>query len=539
MPDVQSNIKTRLVIPAAVLLGLSSFFSRILGVVRDHLLTKEFGATRQIAGAISELDTYYAAFRIPDFIYNLLILGTISAVFIPVFTTLVYKSKEEAWRLASTIINLLIIILVGLTFAAAIFTPYIVKCFAIGFDAPSLKLTVSLTRIMLLSPILFGLSAVASSILNTFKQFWAIALAPIFYNIGILIGIIFLVPYVGIFGVAIGVIIGAFLHLAAQLPALHFAGFRYQPIFEMDNPRLKRMAKLIIPRILALSTTQINLVINTIIASTLITGSVTIFYLADNLQSLPAGIIGVSVAIATFSTFAELASAGNKGLFVKKLSETIRGVLFLIIPSAIGMILLRAEIVRLILGSGRFNWTDTVLTANTLGYFCIGLFGMSLIPVLARAFYAYQDTKTPLIISFVCLLLNVTLSLIMTKWLDFGVAGLALALSISNITAVTLLFLSLKTKLGNSLDSDRILLSALKIIFCTIVMAGFVQVSKILIGSNVDMTTFIGVAIKAFGSTVIGAIVYIFVAKLVRCKELRLVFRSWREKRTVIRPGEI
>ncbi|OGC82412.1 MAG: murein biosynthesis integral membrane protein MurJ [Candidatus Abawacabacteria bacterium RIFCSPHIGHO2_01_FULL_46_8] len=533
------DLTRRFAVPAAVLLGVSSFFSRILGVVRDHLLTNEFGATRPIAGAISELDTYYAAFRIPDFIYNLLILGTISAVFIPVFTALVYKDKEEAWRLTATIINLLVIILLGVTFFAAIFTPYIIKAFTLGFDEASIKLTVSLTRVMLLSPLLFGLSAVASSVLNTFKKFWAIALSPIFYNLGILVGIVFLVPKIGIFGVAIGVIIGAFLHLAVQLPALHFTGFSYQPIIEMDNPRLRKMARLIVPRILALSTTQINLVINTIIGSTLIAGSITILNLADNLQSLPAGIIGVSVAIATFSTFAELASTGNKEGFVTKLSETLRSVLFLIVPAAMGMILLRAELVRLILGSGKFNWTDTVLTANTLGFFCIGLFAASLIPVLARAFYAYQDTKTPLMISFFALVMNVVLSLALTKWLDFGVAGLALALSLANIIAVTLLFLSLKTKLGDNLDSDRILLSALKIIFCTVVMAGFVQVTKTVIGSNVDMTTFLGVFLKTFGSTIVGALTYLAVAKLLRCDELKLVFRPWREQQTMLKPHEI
>jgi len=383
----------RFYLPAAVVLGLSSLGSRILGVVRDHLLTNRFGATRDVANMISELDVYYVAFRLPDFIYNLLILGAVSSVFIPIFAGMLNQDKEEAWKVANSVMNLVFVVMMGLCFVLWVFAPYIMKYFAFGFTPEALEHTVRLTRIMLLTPVIFGLSAVATSILNSFRRFTAMAFSPIVYNLAIIAGIIYLEPIYGIVGVTWAVVIGAVGHLLILMPSVFKVGFRPSLMFDLSHPRLRKMGAMAIPRFFSLSASQIGLIVSTSIASSFIVGSVAILNLAINLQSLPVGVIGLSVALATFATLAEIASSGNLDEFSKRVGATIRMILFLIIPATAGMILLRAEIVRLILGSGNFNWTDTVLTANTMGMFAIGMFALALLPLLSRAFYALEDTK--------------------------------------------------------------------------------------------------------------------------------------------------
>lgn len=488
-------------------------------MVRDHMLTNKFSLT-EATGGFSLLDSYFAAFRIPDLLYSLLVLGTISTVFIPVFTGMIHKNKDEAWEVTSTVINLVIFILIGLSFALFIFVPYLIKYFTVGFGPEAMQTTVNLTRIMLLSPLIFGLSAVASSILNSFKRFIGIALAPIFYNLGIIAGIVFLAPIYGIYGVAIGVLIGALGHLLVQLPMVYRCGFKYVPSLKVEHPKFKKMAKLVVPRVLALSANQINLLFDTFLGSTLIAGSIAIFHLAQNLQSLPVGVVGISVAVSTFSTFAELAIEGDLHKFCRQLSKMIRSVLFLIIPASVGMILLRTELVRLILGSGKFNWTDTILTANTLGYFCIGLFAVSLTPLIARAFYSHQDTVTPLICSFITVVLNIGLALLFTKGMNFGVAGMALAFSLSAIVGFTILTLCMHQKMRGHISLQYIFYNSAKILFCSIVMAGFVQVTKSMVGDLVNMQTFVGVLIKTMSAVGVGVISYGMVAHMIRCEEL-------------------
>jgi len=220
---------------------MSSLASRILGVVRDHMLTAKFGATRAAIDSVSELDIYYAAFRLPDFIYNLLILGTISSVFIPIFSGMLREDKDEAWKIANTVVNLVLLVTIGISFALAVFAPYIVPFFVYGFTDAATDQTIFLTRIMLFTPVIFGLSAVASSVLNSFKRFTAMSFSPVFYNVGIIVGIIYLEPRFGILGVTYGVVAGACLHLLAQIPSVFSCGYR--PTFKMDlkHPSINRL----------------------------------------------------------------------------------------------------------------------------------------------------------------------------------------------------------------------------------------------------------------------------------------------------------
>lgn len=496
---------------AAIILGGASFASRLIGILRDHIFANLFGA-----GNI--MDAYYTAFRIPDFIYNLLIVGALSAGFIPVFTKLLTKDKTEAWRVTNSIINLLFLALVILCGLLFIFTPTLTPHIVPGFDNEKIKLTIALTRVMLLSPIILGLSSIAGSVLQSFKNFLVFSLTPIMYNVGIIIGALFFVPIWGTIGLAYGVILGALLHLIIQLPALLRLGYRYENIWQWKNPAVREMGLLMIPRTLGLAIGQINLIVITGLASTLSIGSVAIFNLANNLQYFPIGIIGVSFAIAAFPTLSELYAENKKEEMIASLSHTIRQILFFIIPLTIIFLLLRAQIVRVILGSGQFDWNDTILTADTLAFFSFSLFAQSLVHLLARAFYALHNTWTPLWIGVVSVIVNIATSIYLKG--SLGVLGLALAFSLSAILQLALLWINLRHRLG-TLNEASILNSLYKISVGAIVMALTVQVLKYPLAEIVNMNKFWGIFTQGLVAGLVGLSVYCLICWLLKLEEMQ------------------
>lgn len=501
-------------ISSAAITAAFSLLSRILGVIRDRILASHFGA-----GDI--LDAYYAAFRIPDFIFNLLILGALSVAFIPVFTEYLSKGKEkEAFKMVNSLVNITLVFLLVVCGLLFIFIPYLMFLIAPGFNEAKNEITANLTRIMLLSPIFFGLSNIFSGILNSFKRFFVYSLAPVMYNLGIIFGAMFLVSFFGIYGVALGVIFGAFLHMLVQLPSIIKLGFRYRWIFDVRHEGIRRIAKLTLPRSLGLVVNQVNLFIITVIASTLAIGSVAIFNFANNLQYVPVGVFGISFAVACFPRLAESASTNNVLKFTFYFSWTFNRILFLIVPATVITFLLRAQIVRLVLGTGNFDWEDTVLTLQCLGLFALSFFAQALIPLLARSFYSLQDMKTPVIISSVCVLANVVLALILTKYL--GVMGLALSFSCTSILNWILLFLILRLKIGD-LNDKEILLSTIKIVFASLIMGFTIQIVKVLIAPLVDMQTGFGILIQMAGSLLFGIAVYLGLSFLLKCKEIEAV----------------
>src|SRR6056297_3415732 len=288
---------------AATLVAFSSLASRFLGIFRDRILAGEFGAG-------NTLDVYYAAFRVPDLIFNLLVMGALTAGFIPILTFLIKDSgcgkifsfkespNKEAWYLVNNLLNILLLTLMVLSFLGVVFAPYLVDLIAPGFGPEKQSLTVGLTRIMFLSPIFLGISSILGGILQSFKRFFVYSLAPIFYNLGIIIGALYLVPFLGIYGLAWGVALGAFLHMAVQLPVALKLGYRYRPVFNLKSKNLVKIGKMMIPRTMTLAISQINLLVITIFASTLASGSLSVFNFANNLQSFPVGVFGISFAIA-------------------------------------------------------------------------------------------------------------------------------------------------------------------------------------------------------------------------------------------------
>ena len=506
------NKLTKTVTGGAIIIAFFSLFSRVLGLVRDRLLFSTFGA-----GDV--LDTYYAAFRLPDLIFNTLVLGALSAAFIPVFLEYWHKDKEQAWKIANSVLNIILVVLLLLGVLGFYFAPEVVSIIAPGFDMEKRLATAELTRIMLLGIIFLGLSNIASSILNAFKRFTAFAIAPVMYNIGIIIGITILVPVIGIQGLAWGVVLGAFLHFFIQLPALAKLGFKYSFCFNWRMRGVWKIGALMLPRTFGLAINQINQVVNTAIGSTLAIGSVSIFNAANNLQAVPIGIFAIPIALAYFPLFSEAWVKQDIPHLIASFSKAMRRILFIAIPSSIFIILLRAHIVRLVLGSGAFDWTDTILTARCLSFFAISLFAQSLIPLIARMFYALQDTKTPVISSAISLGLNIYLSIKLSAIM--GVVGLGLGFSIASILNVLVLWLLLRRKLGD-LDDHNVFVSIIKITLISIIAGWLMYGMLFTIAPFVDTHSGIGLLTQAGTSAIVGVIIYFGLARLVRLEEFKI-----------------
>ncbi|MEK7131349.1 MAG: murein biosynthesis integral membrane protein MurJ [Patescibacteria group bacterium] len=506
------NDQSKSITGAAIIISGATLVSRLVGLLRDRIFAHYFGA-RPI------MDAYYAAFKIPDLVYNLLIIGALSAAFIPAFTKLFNNSenKSPAWKLANNVLNITAVSLAVVSALGIIFTPALAPLIAPGFSSASKEMVISFTRIMFGSTILLGLSMVIGGVLQSLRAFFLYSLAPIFYNVGIIIGATVLTPILGVSGLAWGVVLGAFLHFSLQIYSAYANGYRWRWYLNWRDKEVKLMGRLIIPRTLGLAISQLNLVIITILASFLPAGSVAVFHFANNLQAVPIGIIGIPFALAVFPVLSMAAAQNNIQEFIKNLSSTIRQILFLIIPFSIIILLLRAQIVRVVLGTGKFDWTATINTADTLALFSLSLFAQALIPVIARAFYALANTKTPFVVGVISELFSIIAALILMK--PLGVAGLALAFSIGSILNFSILTIALRSNL-KSIDSEKILSSFFRIILAAIPMALVIQFSKYPLAKIFDQTRFFGILGQGAVASLLGLAIYLLICYLLKVPEL-------------------
>lgn len=504
---------------AAFLITITGLVSRVLGLFRDRLLASTFGAG-------DTLDIYYAAFRVPDLIYNLLIVGALSSAFIPVFASLLSNDKEEeAWEMANGIMNLALGFIVIFSAIFAIFTPAIMKVLAPGFSPDKLAQVVVFTRIMFLSPFLLGMSGILGGILTSYKRFLTYSLASIFYNAGIIFGIMFLVRIMGPIGLAWGVVLGGLLHLISQYVFAYQLGFRYKWSFaaNFSNLDVRKVFTLMIPRAMGVAVNQVNLFVITIFASLLASGSLAIFSFAQNLQSVPLGLIGISFAVAVFPTLSSLYAKNKHEEFIATFSETFRQIIFFVIPISVFIWLLRAQIVRVVLGSGKFDWEDTTLTFQCLGIFSLSLFAQSVTPLLARAFYAMHNTRTPFYIALVSEAVNIiTVILLIGK---YQILSLAIAFSLAALVQMFFLLFALRMEFEN-LDDQRIIISVSKVAVATFFAGLTVQLSKYIIASMVDLERFVGVFSQLIIPAVAGGLVFIIAVHLLKMEEYIYIRKS-------------
>lgn len=503
---------------AAIIIAAASLINKFVGLARDRMIAHNFGI-----GQVT--DAYYAAFKIPDFVYNLLVVGALTAGFIPIFTRLYEKdsTKKEAWLMANNILNILGIALLVLSALGMFFSDTAAKIVGPGLNLDSHILTAQFIRIIFLSPLILGISMVFGGILQSLRHFVAYALAPIFYNLGIIFGIVFLVPLVGVIGLPIGVVIGASFHCLLQILAAKNAGWKWQAFLNLKEKNTLQVGKLMIPRTLGLAVSNLNTIANTMLASLLPTGAIAAYSYADNLQWVPIGIIGIPFALAVFPVLAKCAAANDNQGFVNNLSTTARQILFLIVPLSVLLIILRAQIVRVVLGTGAFDWNATINTANALAFFSLGLFAQALNPLLVRAFYALENTKTPFVIGTIAAVINIIFSYLLMK--PLGVAGLALGTSLGVVVNLILLSLALR-KITKNLNEIELLTTTWKIALGALLMGLVVQGLKYSLAHWFGLQYFWGVLAQGFIAGMTGLIVYTLVCYRLKLPELMIVKES-------------
>ena len=499
--------QSKTLLGASATLAFLGLFSRVLGVLRDRILASHFGASNL-------LDVYYVSFDIPDFIFNLLVVGAVASAFIPVFIEYQSKKSGEEWNLANNFLNILAVIMAAASGVIFIFTPWLIHLIAPGFSAEKKDLAVLFTRVMLFSPIIFSISVVVGSILQVFHRFLAYALAPIMYNLGIIFGAIYLVPKFGPLGLAEGVVLGALLHLFIQLPALRGTGFEWKKYWNYGDAGMRKILKLMIPRTIGVALVQINLIILDALSTKISSGSVTIINLANNFQYLPISLVGISTAVASFPTLSRQALEEDKMAFGEKINRILRQILFIILPLSFLMIYLRTDLIRVILGSGLFGPRDVELTGNVVGFFMIGVFAQSIIPLLARSFYAMQNTRTPVLASIAGVVVNILFAWYFSPGLK--ILALPLAFSLAGILNALILLASLKYNLP-SLSLKEIGVHFLKLLYICAVMVLVMMLADIFI--NFD-PNFQGSLYQIITLSLIGSLTFIVFSSILKLKEL-------------------
>lgn len=495
--------------------------SSITGLASQILISRAFGTS-------AELDAYVAGNRLPETLFNLIAGGALASAFLPTLTGfLTRQDSSGAWRLTSAIANLLMVIMAVLSLLAAVGAPWLVRTIlAPGFDDPQqIGLTVSLLRVMLLSPTIFGVSGLLMATLNAHQHFALPSMAPAMYRLGLIFGVLVLVPNMGIHGLAWGTVLGAAMHLLVQLPALLRLKPRYHPNLGLRMPAVREVGRLMAPRLIGVAVVQINFWVNTIIASGQPEGSLAALTFAFQLMIMPQAVIAQAIAIAALPTFSTQFAQGRIDELRASLASTLRGVLFLSLPASLGLILLRRPIVGLLYERGAFDVQSTELVAWALLWWSAGLVGHAALEIIVRAFYAMHDTRTPVIVGGLMMSLNVVFSLgfstlfMRIGWMPHG--GLALANSLATALECSLLLVLLHRRL-NGLDFGRLRRGVLATLGASAVM------SVALIGLNT--------VLKAQPNWLIGAVgiatgvgIYWIAARMLGAPEARqlpgLLFR--------------
>lgn len=379
---------------AAFLLGIFALLSQVLALVRDRLLASQFGA-----GAT--LDAYYSAFRIPDFLYASIASLVAITVLIPFLVEKI--SQDETRRKArvflSSIFSVFLATITIVCLGIAILLPRLAPFVVPGFDPETTETFLSLTRLLLLSPVLFGLSNLLGVVTQTYRKFFVFAIGPVLYNLGIILGIVVFSPTYGVKGVAFGVLIGACLHLLVQVPVVLRERLMPRVTFRLAWADIQSVIALSLPRTLGLASGHIAMLVLVAIASYLSHGSIAIFTLAMNMQSIPLSTIGMSYSVAAFPTLVALHVKGRRKDFLLEVSTAARHIIFWSFPAIVLFVVLRAQVVRTILGSGLFDWTATRLTAAALAIFALSVLAQSLNLLFVRAYYAMGNTRTPLVVN--------------------------------------------------------------------------------------------------------------------------------------------
>ena len=490
--------------------------SRLLGWVRTYVVYSEFGAGR-------ELDIFNAAFRLPDLIFQLVAAGALSSALIPVVSGLLASGEESrAFRVVSTVTNVMLALLLGLAIVGFFSAPFIVPAITPGFvsDPDKMNRTIELTRIMLLSPIFLALGAVATSLLNARGRFAASAIAPIVYNLAIIGGAVLLGPTLGVAGLAASVVLGSLSHVLVQVPSILGLGFRHRFRVDLDDPQAGRALTLMVPRAIGLGVTQITFIVATAIATGFGDGALSAYQLAFILLQIPLGVIGVPLGVVILPALSREAATGRLVEYAGLVSRAMRLLLFVMLPIAGIGIVLAHDLVSLLFGGGRSSALTLDQTASTLVTFLLGLPAHATIAVLARAFYAQQDTRTPVIAGIVAVVFNTTLAVALAGPIGFGLPGIGLAIASGAWIESILLLVLLRRRVTELATAPVALVTARSLIATLLASAvTFGILGGLRLIGAVDPTK-LELLVRMVISGGIGLIIFVGLAAVLRIQEL-------------------
>ncbi len=517
--------ETKRVTKAAGVVGAATLLSRIFGFLRDMAIAGFFGAGM---GA----DAFFVAFRIPNLLRRLFAEGSLSIAFIPVFTDyLENQGREEAFALARSALRLLSVILAFVTILGILLSPILVRLIAPGFadTADKMALTIALTRITFPYIFFICLVALCMGILNVLGHFAAPALAPVFLNLAIILSVFFISPHLTepAVGLAVGVLIGGFLQLALQAPFMIAKGVRFWEQATFFHPGLKRVGKLMLPAVFGAAVYQINILVGTLLASLLPEGSVSYLYYADRLVQFPLGIFAIALATAVLPSLSRQAATRDMAGLHRTFGQAMSLILFITLPSMVGLIVLREPIVALLFERGAFEARATALTADALLYYSIGLWAFSSVRIVVATFYALEDTRTPVQMATISIIANILLSILLMGPMKH--AGLALATSLASMINLLLLIRRLRERLNGAGWEDSVK-SACKSLLCSVIMGGFVWIVAF------RALPFSGDGILSQGMQIgagvaVGCGSYVLLARWLKSRELATVAAIIRKKR--------
>lgn len=513
------------ILSAAVILGVASGVSAVLGLVKTRLLASYFGVSKELA-------IFYTADKIPNLIYSILIVGAVSTVFIPIFTSLLKKDKEDALKVASSIINTTVIffILIGAVIFA--FSPQIINLLSVGtFSQSEITLGSNLMRIMLVSQIFLVAGSLSTSVLQSFKYFTIPALAPIFYNIGMIVGIVFLSEKLGIYGPAVGVALGSVFHFLIQLPVLKKSGFKFSPSMDFSNKDFRKIFSLVPPRIVSVLIVNLVQTINNSLAILISAPSVIYLKFADQLQTFPVSLFGISMAAASLPTLSSQSAPEERDRFKETFLISLHQTMYLVMPLSAILLVLRVPAIRLVYGVSNFPWEATIRTAQTLAFFSISIFSQSANYLITRAFYALKDTSTPVRISIITAIINVCISVFFVSTLKLGVWSVALSYTLTSLLDMFLLIIFLDKKV-EGFNKEKLFIPFTKISFATALTGIMLYIPMKLLDKFVfDTTRTINLIALTAVAGLVGMATYLLITYLLKVEEIQLFYKLLRKLR--------
>ena len=526
MPSVFLRKQTTILSGAFVIM-VTYALSHVMGLLKTRLIISHFFFQ---AGS---LDVYYASLTIPDTIFQLLVIGALSAAFIPTFTKNLNRDESAAWKMASSTMNLVSLALIGICAVVAVFASPISHLLAPGFSANQIVLMSNLTRIMLLSQIFFSISGFLTAIIQSHQRFLISALAPVVYNLGIILGVLLFSSSLGIYAPAAGMLIGAVLHMAIQIPVAYKLGFRFQALLDVNLPGVKEVLRLMPARVMTLGVDQIEQLVAVLLTSLLAAGSLTLLNVARLLYSIPALLFGSTIGQAALPTLSHISAKDERAQFGQTLASSLFQVIYMAIPISVFFIVLRVPIVRLAFGAKTFPWEATLLTGETLAILALSSVFYAAMQLLIRAFYALSDTRTPFWIGLLAALFDSGLAIILSKWANLGIVGIAVAVSATAILESFVLTLLILEKLDQTF-AVRNFFGRLLQLGSIGILTGFCLWApmRLLDKFIFDTTRTLPLLILTLITSVIGMGVYILLSYVFQVPELALIGRTFRKLAT-------